>query len=194
MRAVVYTRVSSREQDPDAQLRAVVDMCNARSWSVVRVELDRVTGDPGRRKTDPPGLRRALALIEERKADVLAVFAADRLVRSPSHLLDLVGRVQSMGAHVASLQDGGDLDTTTDAGQLFALLRGWWARVELRLIRARTKAGLEAARARGVELGRPRVDVDTDRVAKLRARGYSWARVKAETGIDPATARRRGCR
>jgi len=39
--------------------------------------------------------------------------AADRLVRSPTGLLQLVARVQSLGGHVASLQDGHDLDTTT---------------------------------------------------------------------------------
>lgn len=191
MRAVVYARVSRREGDPEPQVRAVSEWCARRGWTVAEVLRDRVTGDPARRRADPPGLRRALQLLEARKAEVLAVFAADRIVRSPGALLDLIGRVRSAGAHVASLQDGGDLDTTTDAGELFTLLRGWWARVELRLIRARTVAGLAEARARGVRLGRPVVEVDLGRIEELRARGLSWREIAGETGHSATTLRRR---
>jgi DNA invertase Pin-like site-specific DNA recombinase len=159
---------------------------------VVAEESDRVSGDPARRKGDPPGLSRAMEAIERRRADVLAVFAADRLVRSPLGLLQLVARVQAIGGHVASLQDGADLDTTTDVGELFLFLRGWYARMELRLIRARINAGLSRARAEGVTLGRPRGDgPEPEAVAELRAAGLSWRAVAAELGCSIAMARRR---
>jgi DNA invertase Pin-like site-specific DNA recombinase len=190
---VVYARVSKRESDPEPQAQLVREWCERRGWRVVRVECDRVTGDPARRKSDPPGLRRALRTLEMREADVLAVFAADRLVRSAPALLELVGRVQQLGCHVASLQDGGDLDTTTDAGELFAMLRGWWSRVELRLIRARTRAGLDAARARGVQLGRPRVDLDAqqlERLAELRAAGVGFRDCATRLGVPRQTLQR----
>jgi DNA invertase Pin-like site-specific DNA recombinase len=135
-------------------------------------------------------LRDAINAIAERRADVLVVFSADRLVRSTIHLLQLVGRIEAAGGHVASLQDGGDLDTTTDIGELMLFLRGWYSRMELRLTRRRIVAGLEQARREGKKLGRPRVDVDPARVKKLRTAGKSWSAIASELGSKPTTVRR----
>jgi DNA invertase Pin-like site-specific DNA recombinase len=192
LRAVLYARVSTDDgdQDPAAQLRALRDWCKARGWSVVAEFADRVTGDPARRHGDPNGLRNALQLLAQRRADVLAVFAADRLVRSPMGLLQLVARVQSLGGHVASYEDGADLDTTTDMGELLVFLRGWWSRMQLRLLRRMTIAGMNEARARGVHVGRPRLAVDGAAVVKLRKRRVPWPSVAAKLGCSEATARR----
>src|SRR5258708_6365704 len=118
-RVVLYGRVSTRDrQNPETQLGALREWAKSRGWTVVAEERDRVSGDVAKRRGDPPGLARAFRALEEHRADVLAVFAADRLVRSPTGLLALVKRVQDLGADVASYQDGSDLDTTTDMGEL----------------------------------------------------------------------------
>src|SRR5262249_8338237 len=150
LRAVLYARVSTRDkQDPESQLASLRPWAAQRGWTIVAEERDRVSGDATKRRGDPPGLARAFRALEERRADVLAVFAADRLVRSPTGLLSLVARVQGLGAHVASFQDGADLDTTSDMGELLVFLRGWFARMDLKLIRARIRSGLERRRAEG---------------------------------------------
>ena len=193
-RAVLYARCSTKgdAQDPEVQLAQLRAWAARRGWLVIAEERDRVSGDPARRHGDPPGLRRALELVEQRRADTLAIFAADRLVRSPVGLLQLVARVQALGGHVASLQDGADLDTTSDVGELFLFLRGWYARMELRLIRARITAGLERARADGVQLGRPRTEgPDPAAIRALRAAGRSWSEAARELGCSIAMARRR---
>jgi DNA invertase Pin-like site-specific DNA recombinase len=200
-RVVIYARVSSpakgvraddHDQDPAVQVEAMREWVQTRGWQVVAVETDRVTGDLDRRKGDPPGLRRALTLVQDRKADVLGVFAADRIVRHPVGLLQLVSRVQSLGGHVASMQDGSDLDTTTPTGELLTFLRGWWARMELRLIRERTRAGLARARAEGKKLGRPLSTSAPEpaQVAQLRHTGASWAQVADRLHCCPSAARR----
>lgn len=190
MRAVLYARVSRDDgvQDPQVQLHALREWAATRGWKIVGEQFDRITGDPGRRKGDPPGLRAALQLVQDRKVDVLAVFAADRLVRSPVALLQLVARVQQLGGHVASLQDGSDLDTTTDLGELYLFLRGWMARMEMRLLRARTKAGLARARAEGKRLGRPPL-ANPIVVAQLRAAGCTWTEIATQLGCTVAAAR-----
>lgn len=190
MKAILYARVSRDDgvQDPQVQLHALREWAASRGWKIVGEQFDRITGDPGRRKGDPPGLRAALQLVQDRKADVLAVFAADRLVRSPVALLQLVARVQQLGGHVASLQDGSDLDTTTDLGELYLFLRGWMARMEMRLLRARTKAGLARARAEGKRLGRPPL-ADARTVAQLRANGRTWPEIATQLGCTIAAAR-----
>jgi DNA invertase Pin-like site-specific DNA recombinase len=191
MRTILYARVSKVEgdQDPETQLKALRQWAAQRGWTVASEHVDRVSGDPARRKGDPPGLRAALAAL--RRGDVLAVFAADRLVRSPMELLQLVMRIQAHGAHVASLQDGADLDTTTDTGELLTFLYGWKARMELRLIRSRTLAGLAAARAKGKRLGRPLgSDYNASEARRLRGEGLSWADIAARLDCSRSTARR----
>lgn len=193
-RAVLYARVSRGEsQDVAGQLSALRSWAATRGWAVVGEHHDQLTGDSQRRQPgDPPGLRAAMRLLESREADVLAVFSADRLVRSPLALLTLVGRVQALGAHVSSFQDGSDLDTLSDHGELFLFLRGWYARMELKLIRARTLAGLERARAAGKVLGRPRSPGPSPtQVQELRTRGLSWAAIARECGCTPTLARAR---
>jgi DNA invertase Pin-like site-specific DNA recombinase len=195
-RALIYLRVSTKgdRQDVRAQLGALRPFVKARGWTEVGVERDNVTGDPTRRKGDPPGLSAAMRRLAAREADVLVVFSADRLVRSPVHLLQLVERVQAHKAHVVSMQDGHDLDTTSDVGELLVFLRGWWSRMEAKLIRARVRAGLDRARARGVKLGRKRLadGIDTKRLVRARKGGASWATLTTMfEGASSATIRRR---
>jgi len=190
MKAILYARVSRDDgvQNPAVQLHALRDWAGVRGWTIVGEEFDRITGDPSRRSGDPPGLRRALQSVQDKKANLLVVFAADRLVRSPVGLIQLISRVQTLGGHVVSLQDGADLDTSTDAGELFVFLRGWWARMELRLLRARTLAGLARAKAAGKTLGRP-AKADPTTVFHLRTVGCSWTQIASQLGCSVAAAR-----
>src|SRR5689334_6196231 len=124
LRAVLYARTSTRgdRQDTRVQLQALRPFVKGRGWQVAGEERDQITGDPARRRGDPPGLTRALRMIADREADVLCVFSAERIARSPTALIGLVSRVEAMGGKVTSMQDGADLDTTTDHGELFLFL------------------------------------------------------------------------
>lgn len=173
---VLYLRVSRAEsQELGTQEGALRAEALRRGWRVVAVESDQVSGDPARRGgRTPPGLGRALAMVERGKASILLVFAADRIVRSALGLLQLVQRVQQLGGRVCSARDGSELDTTTEQGELLLFLQGWFARWELRLTRERTKAGLQRARAAGKLLGRPRrAALDVSEVLRMRAAGAS---------------------
>jgi Resolvase, N terminal domain len=65
---------------------------------------------------------------------------------------------------------------------IFTVL-GAVAELERSLIAERVKPGLRNARAKGKRLGRPRVVVDTTRIAALRASGASWPAIAQELGI-----------
>jgi DNA invertase Pin-like site-specific DNA recombinase len=64
------------------------------------------------------------------------------------------------------------------------------AELERSLIAERVRAGLRNARAKGKRLGRPRVDVDLERIDNLRSEGRSWAAIATEMGIGEGTVRR----
>ena len=98
-----------------------------------------------------PQLAAALARI--RRGDTLVVARIDRLARSLSHLLQVVEGLRAKGAHFRSLAD--PIDTAGPSGVLVLQMLGAVAEFERSLIRERTRAGLQAARARGRVGGNP---------------------------------------
>jgi len=136
-----YARVSKVEdQDTAAQLRALTNVGAERIFEE--------TASGGR--WDRPELHRALDFLRE--GDVLAVWKLDRLSRSLKDLLSIMDKIEGKGADFKSLTEA--IDTTTPAGRMMMQMVGCFAEFERQMIRERTMAGLEHARARGVKLGR----------------------------------------
>ena len=104
-------------------------------------------------KADRPGLK--LALEVARAGDLLVVWRLDRLGRSLSDLIVLSKTLERRGVGLKSLKE--QIDTTSSGGRLVFHMFGALAEFERDLIRARTRAGLTAARARGRTGGRPPV-------------------------------------
>lgn len=171
-----YARVSRKEQDLDLQRDALN-----------QAECDRVYWEKvSSRNEDRPEL--ALALDYCREGDVLVVWKLDRLGRSLKELIEIVNRLSERGVGFRSLQES--LDTTTAGGTFIFHVFGALAELERELIRERTMAGLEAARARGRRGGRRKV-MDEQRVQlarKLMADGnYSVAEMCRIVGVSSST-------
>lgn len=88
-----------------------------------------------------------------RTGDVLVVWKLDRLGRSLKHLVELTNDLLERRIGLISLND--PIDTTTPQGRLVFNIFASLAEFERDLIRERTRAGLQAARARGRKGGRP---------------------------------------
>jgi len=132
---------------------------------------------PSGGRWDRPELHRALQHLRE--GDVLVVWKLDRLSRSLKDLLHIMGRVREAGAGFRSLTEA--VDTTTAAGRMMMQMLGSFAEFERSMVRERTRAGLAAARDRGVKVGRP---------AKLKTRINS-KRLFAAFATDPRLPRTR---
>lgn len=130
-----YARVSTDEQKMDLQLDALNGAGCAKVFS------DTLSGA----RDDRPGLARAIGMLDA--GDVLVVWKLDRLGRSLPHLVSVVGDLQARGVEFRSLQES--IDTTTPGGRLVFHVFAALAQFERELVRERTKAGLQAARARG---------------------------------------------
>ena len=141
-RFIGYARVSTEDQKLDLQLDALA-----------RAGCERVYKDHGVSggKADRPGLDAALQALC--KGDVLIVYRLDRLGRSVLHLADLLARMDRDGIHFCSLTEG--INTTTPGGRLVFHVFAAVAEFTRDLIRENTVCGLNAARARGVRIGRP---------------------------------------
>ncbi len=136
-----YARVSTTAQLLDRQLRALDDAGCARVFS------DQLSG----RDADRPQLQACLGYL--RAGDTLVVPSLDRLSRSLTDLITLVGQLRRRGIGFRSLHE--NLDTTTPGGRLVFHVFAALAEFIRELIVEGTREGLAAARARGVRLGRP---------------------------------------
>jgi DNA invertase Pin-like site-specific DNA recombinase len=137
-----YARVSTDDQNLDLQRDAL------KQAGCEQIYTDRVSGT----KDNRPGLTEALSHL--RTGDTLVVWRLDRLGRSLRHLIDTVTGLQERGIGFKSLQES--IDTTTSGGKLVFHIFGALAEFEREIIRERTNAGLQAARARGRNGGRPK--------------------------------------
>lgn len=138
------------------------------------------------REAERGALREALDYCRE--GDVLVVARLDRLGRSLRELIDLVGNLEESGVGFRSLKES--LDTTTAGGRLIFHVFGALAEFEREIIRERTMAGLESARARGRRGGRPRVlnDGKTRLARRLKDDGeHSVEEICSMLGVGRST-------
>src|SRR2546421_10417937 len=151
-----YARVSKNEQNLDLQRDALLK-AGCREQNIF---TDKITGT----KTERIGLDQALTHLRE--GDTLVVWRLDRLGRSLKHLIETVTKLQQQ--HIAFQSITENINTSTATGQLIFHIFGALAEFERNLIRERTLAGLEAARARGRLGGRPTLKVTATKVAMAK--------------------------
>jgi DNA invertase Pin-like site-specific DNA recombinase len=150
MKAAIYARVSTIDQEPENQLQELRRYVDARGWTGVEYVDRGVSGSKERR----PALDQMLADAKRRRFDVVVCWRLDRLGRNLKHLITLLEELQGLGVAFVSLAEG--IDATTPAGKLQMHILGAIAEFERARIAERVKAGLQRARAQGKRLGRPR--------------------------------------
>jgi DNA invertase Pin-like site-specific DNA recombinase len=141
---VAYLRVSTARQGQsglglEAQRAAVMDYLNGGSWSVIKevVEVESGSND------DRPKLAEAMALCRLHNA-TLVIAKLDRLSRDAHFLIGL----QKAGVRFVAAD-------MPEANEMVVGIMAVVAQAERKMISARTKAALAAAKARGTKLGTP---------------------------------------
>jgi len=171
-----YARVSTTSQHLDMQLDALT------ASGCTRIHTDTASGALSAR----PGLDQALAELDE--GDTLVVWRLDRLGRSLPHLVATIDTLTKRGVNLKSLHEA--IDTTTPTGRLMVhLIASLAAEFERELTIERTIAGLEAAKARGANLGRPTVWTPerAEAATALLAAGATVTQTAAALGVSRAT-------
>lgn len=148
---VGYARVSTQDQNPALQLDAL------KAAGCEKLFVEKASGA----QRDRPELLAALDYL--RAGDSLVVWKLDRLARSLKQLIETVELLESRSIGLRSLTEA--IDTTTAGGKLVFHVFGALAEFERSIIRERTRAGLDAARARGKKGGRPPALVAKDLAA-----------------------------
>lgn len=144
-----YARVSTIQQSVDMQTEALIkagcEVVYEENVSGIKVRSDR------------PELSACFKAL--RAGDVLVVWKLDRLARSIKELIAIVQDLSARGVGFQSLTE--QIETQTPAGKLLFHIIGALAEFERDIIRERTNAGLQLARARGRKGGRPKALSDS---------------------------------
>lgn len=179
MRVIGYMRVSTDEQGDsgagiEAQEAVIRDEVARRGWELVDLRHDVASGKSLRKRDALGETMRDLAAGQ---ADVLVVAKLDRLSRSVMDFAAIMETAKGEGWSIRVIDM--DVDMTTSMGELVANIMISLAQWERRVIGERTKAALDAVRARGTHVGRKSgVDDETLRLIRLlRESGSSWRKI-----------------
>jgi DNA invertase Pin-like site-specific DNA recombinase len=187
MRTALYARVSTLNgQDPEMQLRELREYAARREWEVAGEYIDH--GVSGSRDSRPE-LNRLMADAQQRRFDAILVWKVDRFGRSLRHLVNALAELGALGVAFVSLRD--NLDLSTPSGRLMFAVIGAMAEFERSLIQERVKAGLQNARAKGQQLGRPQRIVHRESILQMKAEGLSIRQIAERIGIGYGTVRAR---
>lgn len=190
MKVAIYSRVSTADQTVEPQLLELRAECARRGWEIAADISDTMSGS----KFTRTGLDRLMKLVRKHAIKAVVCYKLDRLGRSLSHLVQIVGELDSHGVALVCPSQGIDTSDKNPAGRLTAHILMCMAEFQLSLIREATKSGLNAARARGVKLGRPSTALPADvyqRVARWRLEtgGKGYRRLAEILGVkNPGVA------
>jgi len=189
LRVAIYARVSTSDQNPEAQLIALRDFAARRGFVIHREYVDRVSGEITRRRRRAPEFERLMADARCRHFDCVLVWKYDRFTRSLGALITALAEFNALGIDFISHTQS--IDTTTAMGRLFFHVIGSFAEFEREIIVERVRAGLANARAKGKRLGRPVADPSAGaRIAALRRDGLSLRQIAAREGLSPSGVRK----
>lgn len=173
---VGYARVSTQDQNLDLQIDAL------KAAGCEKIFIEKASGA----QRDRPELQAAIEYA--RSGDTLVVWKLDRLARSIKQLIETIEGLGRRSIGFRSLTEA--IDTTTAGGRLIFHIFGALAEFERAIIKERTRAGLDAAKARGRVGGRPpKLSEEDIKVAKalLADEGITSSEVAKRLKISVAT-------
>jgi DNA invertase Pin-like site-specific DNA recombinase len=202
MRAAIYTRVSTSDQNPDLQLREVNDYASRQGWEIVETHQDTISGA----KASRPGLNALMADARARKFTCLLVWKLDRFGRSLVDCLNNIKFLKEHGIRFIAVTQGLDTDIQNPASRFMLHVLGAAAEFERSLIRERTQAGrlryqqdynagkvgktVNSKSRKNLPIGRPKRIFNRERVIEMRQEGASIRAIAKQLGVGVGTITR----
>lgn len=185
MRIAIYSRVSTDKQTHASQLTELREYCQRRGWHRITEFNDIMSGAKFTRQ----GLDRLMQDIRRSRVDAVLCFKLDRLGRSLPHLAQIVAELTAHAVALICPSQGIDTSNQNPASQLQLNVLMAVAEFERAIIRERVNAGLRAAKANGVKLGRPAtLSQHQATVASLVGRGMGVRAIARELRLPVASA------
>lgn len=188
MKISIYARVSTKSdrQDLQNQLTPLRDWALRLGGEIVFEYVDEASGTKG----DRSGLKQLMQDARLKKFDTLLIWALDRLSREGIHkMTGYLEELKRNKVRVLSHQESW-LDTDGPVSDLLIAIFGWVAQQERNRISERVKAGLDRAKAKKIQLGRPTTLYSKARIKELRLGGLSTRKISREIGVSHVTVSR----
>jgi putative DNA-invertase from lambdoid prophage Rac len=199
MRAAIYARVSTVDQNCELQLRELREYTDRQSWEIIEAYQDVISGT----KSSRPALNRLMADAKARKFECLLVWKLDRFGRSLVDCLNNIKTLEDHGIRFIAVTQGLDTDLQNPASRFLLHVLGAAAEFERALIRERTQAGQQRYKhdyaagrvgqtvytrsGKNLPPHRPKRIFNRDTVATLRAQGLSIRAIATRLGLGVGT-------
>jgi DNA invertase Pin-like site-specific DNA recombinase len=199
MRAAIYTRVSTADQNPELQLRDLQEYATRQGWEITETYQDVISGA----KASRPGLNRLMEDAGAKKFDVLLVWKLDRSGRSLVDCLNNIQELERQRIRFIATTQNLDTDEKNPASRFLLHVLGAAAEFERSLIRERTLAGQQRYRhdyaagkvgktvysrsGKNLPPHRPKRIFNREEVATLRAQGLSIRQIAKRLSLSVGT-------
>lgn len=184
-RVIGYLRVSTDDQDCEKNKAEILNLANEKKLGHVDWVEEKVSGTKNWRKRK---LGEVMATLKA--GDTIIVSELSRLGRSTLQILEVMKEAKERGIAVHAIKNGWSLNGTMESKIVLQVL-AMVSEIERDLISARTKEGLQARKAAGIKLGRPKgpgkskLDVYRDDIIEDLQRGVTKTRIAKRYGTSP---------
>ncbi|MFA6210226.1 MAG: recombinase family protein [Candidatus Obscuribacterales bacterium] len=185
--AVIYARVSTKDQDCQRQIIDLQAFAGRAGYKVTKVFEEKASGA----KNDRAERAKVMKLAQGRKIDVVLVTELSRWGRSTQDLLATMQDLQSRNVSIVAVS-GMQMELSTPSGKLMATLLAGVAEFERELIQERVRSGIAQAKANGRQIGRAAGDnyksgEHEQTIEKLMSEGKSCRSIATETKLGKTT-------
>jgi len=150
-KVIAYLRVSTIDQDTEKNEAAILKFANSRDFGQVEFISEKVSGVKSWKN------RKLKNVVESMKeGDIMIVPELSRLGRSLVEVLEILNILKGKEVKIYSVKENFQLNGNDMQSKVMSTMLGLFAEIERDLIQMRVKEGLQAAKAKGKILGRPK--------------------------------------
>lgn len=184
-----YLRVSTIDQNTEKNKADVLSFANSKGFiGQVQFIEEKISGMKSWKN------RKLNDVVESlQSGDKLIVPELSRLGRSLVEVLEVLNELKDKDVAVFSVKENFQLNDDDIQSKMMRTMFGLFAEIERDLISARTKEGIAAAKAKGVQLGRPkgpgksRLDPYKPEIEALLKNGSRKSFIAERYGVSPVT-------
>lgn len=195
MKAILYTRVSTKDQSTSRQVN---DMKSLNNFDVVKVFSEKVSGFSVSVE-DRPILQKALAYVKTNGLDCIMISEVSRLGRNTHEVLGLIEDLKNQNVAIYIHNLGTTINKADSSSEIFTKLivtiMADLARLESEQMSYRIKSGLRSRKAKGLTTGRKVGSVETKEkflekhkdIQRYLSKGYSSREIQRLCKCSPNT-------
>jgi len=158
--SIVYSRVSTEEQNPKSQLEVVLDYCRRRGYSISRIFEENISGSVN--PFERPVFKEMLNYIKLHHVDVVVMYDITRFYRPPPNrvheALSLLNKLMNDYNVLVEFVSEPQISDPM-LSELWRFLKSWIAGYERLQIQLRTRYGILRRKREGKYVGKPSLAV-----------------------------------